>query len=166
MTCKIKSGQLVRLYSLYCLTFHKSKKCLNQINHLFVQYMNLWFIILKVQHESLKKSNSRSNEIQLYKNFISLDCSLNTPESCTLGDSLWITFTKLYKLFYCLSLFQDASNSWPNGQPSERTVFYKQFKLKIQIQLKILIILSPSCRVLEKAVQVNQKLFGIFAILV
>ena len=49
-----------------------------------------------------------------------------------------------------LQLFQDAQNSCANGQPYERTVNYKQFKLKIQIQLKILEIMQAKKKSIKK----------------
>ena len=118
---------------------HRKRNVLTKSTTCFLYsvYMNLWFIILKVQSKKLKKSNSRSNEFQLYKNLIYLIAAC-----AHLKDSLWITFKKLHKLFFCLPLFQGVPNSLANGQPSERTTD------TVFSVTTILVILWPSRRVL------------------
>ena len=157
----------MRTHSLDPFPFHKSKnRFLHKICHLFINNVNLWFIILEVQNKCLKESNSRSNEIQFFKNFSSLDCSLHTFIKCrTLGYFIGITFQKLNKLKYGFTLFQDSSKSWTNGQSSKTTMLYKKRNLNIQIQLQLPVVFSTSSSVFENAVQVNDELISIFSIL-
>ena len=99
-------------------------------------YMNLWFIILKVQHKILKKSNSRSTNFSC-----TIICFILIAACAHLKYSLWITFKKFHAVLLLATVPRCAE------QLGQTTTILENYSMFCSVTT-LLVILSPSGRVL------------------